>query len=106
MNPLTTLNALQEAAFGLGYASCGRLTGRTKDEREAHRLFGNRRGRQALKFHARLANQLGECEWEYTEPYWWTECGSTSWPIECNRKPAEWRYCPFCGRRIVVKEDA
>ena len=106
MRVTTMLNALAKAADRAGWYRQAVL-GCAEDQLAEICRRAKKHQDWTDKLHARLAARLaGECVWEYTEPYWWTECGSTSWPIECNRKPAEWRYCPFCGRRIVVKEDA
>jgi hypothetical protein len=62
---------------------------------------------QALSIVALLAGKEQTCEWKW-EPViaggcWETECGG-AW-LRCWPTPIQQvRYCPNCGRKIVVKE--
>jgi len=42
------------------------------------------------------------CHWTKRDDLWYTECGH-EW-VELQESPVTFQYCPFCAKRLIVKE--
>lgn len=66
--------------------------------------------REQLEMTAEINERIrkrGECVWtnpEYSEDYWWTQCGQKHIPSDGNPVTDEGKnWCAYCGGKLVTK---
>lgn len=45
------------------------------------------------------------CVWTETDEYWAANCGAAHVFIDGNPEQNDHKYCPYCGKPLMVKDE-